>query len=346
MCRYTPSGTPGRGAACRAGNGVPLDRLRRPDRKRRVRRDKVTADVGRVVDDRSRGIRHGIFSLYPTRPPGQWPRRGHGRVNLMHADASRHTLGESGPPGNDREHSGRDRDPGSPRRRSRAAWRCCPKPTGGGCARRPPSVYNPDARARRQMVKAVVRERKSEAARRDNRVRAETGIRALRRQSVFTTPNVFPPRQTEPQRDPDPAELLHLQGGLLGRPSFLRSAVPGVRRSQLRQAHGAGRSAGARGAADRRARQDRLPGGAQAAACRRASCRDHAVPSRLGRPVRRRAGLRRRGAIDWRSSASTCVTRPASRRSARTWSPRAAGWTSSSTTRARPCGGRPSSTRT
>ena len=53
------------------------------------------------------------------------------------------------------------------------------------------SVYNPDARARRRMVKAVVRERKSAAARRDDQVRAETGIRDLRRQPVFTTPNVF-----------------------------------------------------------------------------------------------------------------------------------------------------------
>ncbi|MBK5297603.1 MAG: SDR family NAD(P)-dependent oxidoreductase, partial [Vicinamibacteria bacterium] len=61
------------------------------------------------------------------------------------------------------------------------------------------AVYNPDARARRQMVKAFVRERKSAAARRDDRVRADTGIRALRRQPVFTTPNVFPPPQAEPQ---------------------------------------------------------------------------------------------------------------------------------------------------
>jgi NAD(P)-dependent dehydrogenase (short-subunit alcohol dehydrogenase family) len=61
------------------------------------------------------------------------------------------------------------------------------------------SVYNPDARARRTMVKAVVRERKSAAARRDDRVLAETGIRALRRQPVFTTPNVFPPKHAEPR---------------------------------------------------------------------------------------------------------------------------------------------------
>ena len=60
-------------------------------------------------------------------------------------------------------------------------------------------VYNPDARARRAMVKAIIRERKSAIARRDDRVRGETGIRALRRQPVFTTPNVFPPSDVEPQ---------------------------------------------------------------------------------------------------------------------------------------------------
>ena len=61
------------------------------------------------------------------------------------------------------------------------------------------SVYNPDARMRRRFVKAVVRERKSAAARRDDEVRADTGIRTLRRQPVFTTPNVFPPPQADPQ---------------------------------------------------------------------------------------------------------------------------------------------------
>jgi NAD(P)-dependent dehydrogenase (short-subunit alcohol dehydrogenase family) len=61
------------------------------------------------------------------------------------------------------------------------------------------SVYNPDARARRRLVKAVIRERKSAAARRDDRVLADTGIRSLRRQPVFTTPNVFPPPHAEPK---------------------------------------------------------------------------------------------------------------------------------------------------
>ncbi len=54
-------------------------------------------------------------------------------------------------------------------------------------------VFHPDAKARRAMVKATVRERKAAAAARDDEVLYETGIRALRRQPVFTTPNVYPP---------------------------------------------------------------------------------------------------------------------------------------------------------
>lgn len=52
-------------------------------------------------------------------------------------------------------------------------------------------VFNPDARARRAMVKATTKERKLAAARKDDAVLQETGIRALRRQPVFTTPNVY-----------------------------------------------------------------------------------------------------------------------------------------------------------
>ncbi len=66
------------------------------------------------------------------------------------------------------------------------------------------SVYNPDARQRRRMVKAVIRERKSAAAREDEQLRADTGIRTLRSRPVFTTPNVFPPPQTEPRKTLDP----------------------------------------------------------------------------------------------------------------------------------------------
>ena len=196
------------------------------------------------------------------------------------------------------------------------------------------------------MVKAVVRERKSAAARRDNRVLAETGIRALRRQPVFTTPNVFPPKHAEPRETLTPQHCYICKEDYSVVHHFYDQLCPACGGPQFRQAHRAGRSAGPRGAADRRARQDRLPGGDQAASRRRASDRDHSVPPRFGRPVRRRSRLRRRGAIAWRSSGSTCATRPASRRSAATWSPRAAGSTSSSTTPARPCAGRPTSTRT
>ena len=54
-------------------------------------------------------------------------------------------------------------------------------------------VFNPDTVARRRMVKAAIRQRKAERVSREERKRSATGIRALRRQSVFTTPNVFPP---------------------------------------------------------------------------------------------------------------------------------------------------------
>ena len=53
------------------------------------------------------------------------------------------------------------------------------------------AVFQPDVRARRAMVKATSRERKLEAARRDDEQLQETGIRVLRRKPVFTTPNVY-----------------------------------------------------------------------------------------------------------------------------------------------------------
>lgn len=64
-------------------------------------------------------------------------------------------------------------------------------------------VFHPDAKSRRSMVKATARERKLEAARKDDAVLHETGIRSLRRQPVFTTPNVYrlhDPRDQEPER--------------------------------------------------------------------------------------------------------------------------------------------------
>ncbi len=59
-------------------------------------------------------------------------------------------------------------------------------------------VYTPDVRARRALVKATKRQRKAEKTRKEERTLARTGIRTTRRQTVFTTPNVFPPRDFEP----------------------------------------------------------------------------------------------------------------------------------------------------
>ena len=57
------------------------------------------------------------------------------------------------------------------------------------------AVFLPDAKARRRLSKEAARQRKAEAIARDEQVLAQTGIRALRRRTVFTTPNVYPPRQ-------------------------------------------------------------------------------------------------------------------------------------------------------
>jgi NAD(P)-dependent dehydrogenase (short-subunit alcohol dehydrogenase family) len=55
------------------------------------------------------------------------------------------------------------------------------------------AVYHPDRVERRRMSKITARERRAARVRRDQQVRAETGIQTLRRKPVFHTPNVFPP---------------------------------------------------------------------------------------------------------------------------------------------------------
>ena len=54
-------------------------------------------------------------------------------------------------------------------------------------------VYHPDRVERRRMAKVVDKQRKAARVKRDDGVLHETGIRAMRRKPVFTTPNVFPP---------------------------------------------------------------------------------------------------------------------------------------------------------
>jgi hypothetical protein len=63
-------------------------------------------------------------------------------------------------------------------------------------------VFCPDPEERRIRTKALKRQRRSQRVRRDEDVLAATGIRTLREQPVFTTPNVIPPDGFE-QRDVD-----------------------------------------------------------------------------------------------------------------------------------------------
>jgi NAD(P)-dependent dehydrogenase (short-subunit alcohol dehydrogenase family) len=71
-------------------------------------------------------------------------------------------------------------------------------------------VYHPDSTARRRMLKAQERERSAAQTQRVDAVLHETGIRSLRRQPVFTTPNYFPPEEFEsPAVDVDEADRPH-----------------------------------------------------------------------------------------------------------------------------------------
>jgi NAD(P)-dependent dehydrogenase (short-subunit alcohol dehydrogenase family) len=75
-------------------------------------------------------------------------------------------------------------------------------------------VYSPDVRARRRMVKAGVRLRNAAIVKHAERALSGTGIRTLRRQPVFNTPNVFPPpgfSQREIAGDPDHREIVEPQ---------------------------------------------------------------------------------------------------------------------------------------
>ena len=67
-------------------------------------------------------------------------------------------------------------------------------------------VHNPDVVQRRRFNKVVRREKKAARADRDESVLAETGIRIHRAKPVFTTPNVYVPKEFE-QIDVDEAEF-------------------------------------------------------------------------------------------------------------------------------------------
>ncbi|MCU1374561.1 MAG: oxidoreductase [Actinomycetia bacterium] len=61
-------------------------------------------------------------------------------------------------------------------------------------------AFCPDVEVRRQRLKSRRKQARADRVARDEGVLAETGIRKLRRQTVFTTPNVFPPELEEEHR--------------------------------------------------------------------------------------------------------------------------------------------------
>jgi NAD(P)-dependent dehydrogenase (short-subunit alcohol dehydrogenase family) len=75
-------------------------------------------------------------------------------------------------------------------------------------------VYMPNPAARRHWVKTTKRERRVERRQREEALLSDTGIRRLRRQPVYNTPNVFPPEefeQNEINNNPDFREAIEPQ---------------------------------------------------------------------------------------------------------------------------------------
>jgi NAD(P)-dependent dehydrogenase (short-subunit alcohol dehydrogenase family) len=68
-------------------------------------------------------------------------------------------------------------------------------------------VYSPDATSRRHLVRATIRARKADKLRREDQALDATGIRTLRRQPVYTSPNVFPPTGFEQRDAPDDSNV-------------------------------------------------------------------------------------------------------------------------------------------
>jgi NAD(P)-dependent dehydrogenase (short-subunit alcohol dehydrogenase family) len=68
-------------------------------------------------------------------------------------------------------------------------------------------VYCPDVGQRRRLVKAKRSQNKAQKVQRDQTVLAQTGIRKLRRQTIFTTPNVYPPAGFEQHEVKDDADF-------------------------------------------------------------------------------------------------------------------------------------------
>ncbi len=86
-------------------------------------------------------------------------------------------------------------------------------------------VSRPDAADRRRLVQATKRERKAARTNRAESVLSNTGIRKLRRETVFMTPNVFPPaafEQIEIKTDPDFREAVEPQNCYICKKDYMQ----------------------------------------------------------------------------------------------------------------------------
>ncbi len=86
------------------------------------------------------------------------------------------------------------------------------------------AVYAPDARTRRRQNKAKQKREKTALTRETEAVLHSTGIRDLRRQAVFTTPNVFPPAgfSQEDVADPEFREVAEPQNCYICKQDYSR----------------------------------------------------------------------------------------------------------------------------
>ncbi len=180
-------------------------------------------------------------------------------------------------------------------------------------------TVHPDLQQKRRLVRSLRSAERRRAEARDRAVLAQTGIRSrppgggLRRAAEGARGRRAARRVREVAHA---EEVLRLQGRVPPRALLLRRALPGLRRAQLREALPDGGPARHGRARHGRARQDRLPGGAQAAARRRAAWsrpRAFRTTRRAATPPSRTSPTGRTGC---RSTASTCGTRRASRSSA------------------------------
>ena len=163
-------------------------------------------------------------------------------------------------------------------------------------------VFNPDVEQRREWGKQIRRREKTAKRQRDEAARAgDRHPRAAGAAGVHDAERAAAGRRRAGRRRRDPAfrELVEPRHCYVCKQPyaevhpFYDQLCPACGDLNYRKRTETADLDGARRAAHRRARQDRLPGRDQAAALRRAADRDDAVPARRRGPLRGGARLRR-----------------------------------------------------